>query len=88
MEILTVDKYQGRDKECVVLSMVRSNEALRQGKLLKDWQRANVAFTRAKAKLVVVGSASTLASRAPYADFVALVRRKGWLVSCPAGFLG
>jgi len=88
VEILTVDKYQGRDKECVVLSMVRSNEALRQGKLLKDWQRANVAFTRAKAKLVVVGSASTLASRAPYSDFVELVRRKGWLERCPAGFLG
>ncbi len=60
IEMHTADRFQGRDKEVVVLSLVRSNEACSIGDLLKDWRRINVAFTRAKTKLLVVGSRSTL----------------------------
>ena len=60
IEMHTADRFQGRDKEVVVLSLVRSNEACLIGDLLKDWRRINVAFTRAKTKLLVVGSRSTL----------------------------
>jgi len=85
VEILTVDKYQGRDKDCIIISMVRSNDALRVGKLLRDWQRANVAFTRARCKLIIIGSASTLASREPYSDFIKLVEDKGWIMKLSKG---
>ena len=60
IEMHTADRFQGRDKEVVVLSLVRNNEACSIGDLLKDWRRINVAFTRAKTKLLVVGSRSTL----------------------------
>ncbi|OAA62627.1 DNA replication helicase [Niveomyces insectorum RCEF 264] len=60
IEMHTADRFQGRDKDVVVLSLVRNNEACSIGDLLKDWRRINVAFTRAKTKLLVVGSRSTL----------------------------
>lgn len=60
IEMHTADRFQGRDKEVIVLSLVRNNEACSIGDLLKDWRRINVAFTRAKTKLLVVGSRSTL----------------------------
>jgi len=56
----TADRFQGRDKSVVVLSLVRSNAAGSIGELLRDWRRINVAFTRARTKLVVVGSRSTM----------------------------
>ncbi|RKO85155.1 AAA domain-containing protein, partial [Blyttiomyces helicus] len=54
IEILTVDRFQGRDKDCVVASLVRSNGKQKIGELLRDWRRINVAFTRAKRKLIVI----------------------------------
>lgn len=61
LELHTADKFQGRDKEVVIVSCVRSNEQCNIGELLKDWRRVNVAVTRARSKLVLVGSARTLA---------------------------
>jgi DNA replication ATP-dependent helicase Dna2 len=60
VEMHTTDRFQGRDKEVIVLSLVRSNDSCSIGDLLKDWRRINVAFTRAKTKLIVVGSKRTL----------------------------
>uniref|UniRef100_A0A3B5LXY3 DNA replication ATP-dependent helicase/nuclease n=1 Tax=Xiphophorus couchianus TaxID=32473 RepID=A0A3B5LXY3_9TELE len=61
VEVNTVDRYQGRDKSLIVLSFVRSTaEEGNVGELLKDWRRLNVAVTRAKHKLLMVGSAATL----------------------------
>ncbi|EGO00519.1 hypothetical protein SERLA73DRAFT_178352, partial [Serpula lacrymans var. lacrymans S7.3] len=54
VEVITVDRSQGRDKDCVIVSMVRSNENGQIGELIKDWRRLNVAFTRARKKLVVI----------------------------------
>lgn len=58
-EIKTVDGFQGREKEVILLSFVRSNE---QGKLgfLTDYRRLNVAITRARRKLVMVGDGTLL----------------------------
>lgn len=42
----TVDKFQGKDRDCIVISLVRSNKDKNVGKLLKDWRRINVAVTR------------------------------------------
>jgi hypothetical protein len=62
VEVNTVDSYQGRDKKCIVFSLVRSNSSGQIGRLLKDWRRINVAFTRAKMKLIIIGSGDTLRS--------------------------
>jgi DNA replication ATP-dependent helicase Dna2 len=81
VEMHTADKYQGRDKEIVFLSCVRSNDEGKVGELLKDWRRVNVAVTRAKSKLVIIGSASTLGkSEVPIlAGMVRIMGEKGWI---------
>lgn len=56
----TIDKYQGRDKEVIIVSFVRSNNKGKVGRLLEDKRRINVAITRSKRKLILVGSFSTL----------------------------
>eukprot|EP01135_Chromosphaera_perkinsii_P003490 Nk52_evm16s245 gene=Nk52_evmTU16s245 len=60
LEVHTIDKYQGRDKLCIVISMVRSNDSGHVGELVKDWRRINVALTRAKRKLIIIGDCETL----------------------------
>lgn len=90
VEMHTADRFQGRDKEVVVLSLVRSNEACSIGELLKDWRRINVAFTRAKTKLLVVGSKSTLGGCGEgemLARFVGLMERRRWVFELPEGAL-
>lgn len=83
VEIDSADRFQGRDKECIILSMVRSNEAGMVGDLLKDWRRVNVALTRARSKLVVLGSRRTLKNNELLAKFIALVDRERWAIDLP-----
>lgn len=85
VEMHTADKFQGRDKEVVVLSLVRSNEDQNVGELLKDWRRVNVALTRARTKLLVLGSKSTLVGNELLRDFVALMEKNGWWYDLPTG---
>lgn len=83
VEMHTADKFQGRDKEVIVLSLVRSNEALNVGDLLKDWRRVNVAFTRARTKLLIIGSASTIKGNDLLGDFVNLMASRNWIYNLP-----
>ncbi|KAF9222302.1 Dna2-domain-containing protein [Gyrodon lividus] len=85
IEILTADKSQGRDKDCVIISMVRSNDHGQVGDLLKDWRRVNVSFTRAQSKLIVVGSRKTLESIQLLAEFLGLMNERGWMLTLPGG---
>ena len=55
----TVDRFQGGECELVLLSLVASNAARSIGLLHADWRRMNVAISRARAKLVIVGSRHT-----------------------------
>jgi predicted DNA helicase len=61
LEIDSVDGFQGREKEVVVLSLVRSNPEGDLG-FLADVRRMNVALTRARRKLLVIGDSATLSS--------------------------
>ncbi|XP_027452828.1 DNA replication ATP-dependent helicase/nuclease DNA2 isoform X3 [Zalophus californianus] len=60
VEVNTVDKYQGRDKSIILVSFVRSDKDGPLGELLKDWRRLNVAITRAKHKLILLGCVPSL----------------------------
>jgi len=69
LEVGTVDGFQGREKEAVVVDLVRSNDRGEVG-FLADVRRMNVAITRARRFLLVVGDGATLASHAFYAAFL------------------
>ena len=79
VEVKTVDGYQGREKEVIVLSFVRSN---RKGELgfLKDLRRLNVSLTRAKRKLILVGDSSTLNAHPTYKRLVEFVGERETVV--------
>ncbi|XP_077376094.1 DNA replication ATP-dependent helicase/nuclease DNA2 [Festucalex cinctus] len=84
MEVNTVDKYQGRDKSVIVLSFVRSTaEEENLGELLKDWRRLNVAITRAKHKLLMVGSASTLRRYTPVEKLLGHLEQENMIIQLP-----
>jgi DNA replication ATP-dependent helicase Dna2 len=51
VEVNTVDQFQGRDKDIILVSMARTAKI---GDLLKDWRRVNVLLTRARKKIVLV----------------------------------
>ena len=65
VEVDTVDGFQGREKEAIVISLVRSNPNGELG-FLNDTRRMNVALTRARRKLIVFGDSSTLANHEFY----------------------
>lgn len=72
LEIDSVDAFQGREKEAVIVSLVRSN---REGQLgfLTDTRRMNVAMTRAKRKLVMIGDSATLSNHPFFEDLLRYV---------------
>ena len=70
LEIGSVDGFQGREKEAIILSLVRSSEGGQIG-FLSDMRRLNVAITRARRCLIVVGDSATVGRHPVYGRFVA-----------------
>ncbi|KAL5490161.1 DNA2 [Sanghuangporus weigelae] len=85
IELLTADRSQGRDKDCIIISLVRANKDNQIGDLLKDWRRINVAFTRAQAKLVIFGSRRTLKASPLLSDFFEFMEERGWVLTLSTG---
>ncbi|PSQ80629.1 MAG: IGHMBP2 family helicase, partial [Bacteroidetes bacterium QS_1_63_11] len=79
LEVDTVDGFQGREKEAVLLSLVRSNDRGEIG-FLGEPRRFNVAVTRARRKAVVVGDASTVAAGDVYDRFIRYAEQEGRVV--------
>ncbi|MBK7456504.1 MAG: IGHMBP2 family helicase [Anaerolineales bacterium] len=69
IEIDSVDGFQGREKEAVIVSLVRSNRDGEVG-FLADTRRMNVALTRARRKLIVIGDSATITSHGFYQRMV------------------
>ncbi|KAK0217033.1 AAA domain-containing protein [Armillaria fumosa] len=83
IEVLTADRSQGRDKDCIIISMVRSNDDGLIGDLVKDWRRMNVSFTRARSKLIIFGSRKTLQDVPLLKEFFALMEGQNWIMQLP-----
>jgi len=76
MRISTIDSFQGQEMETVVLSLVRSNDDGNIG-FLKDYRRMNVAITRAKEQLYVIGDSATIGADPFYNAFLTYVEKHG-----------
>ena len=76
MRISTIDSFQGQEQENIIISLVRSNDEGNIG-FLKDYRRMNVAITRAKELLVVIGDSATIGADPFYDSFLSYVEKRG-----------
>ena len=75
----TVDGFQGQERDVIMISLVRANE---QGNIgfLNDLRRMNVAITRARMKLIILGDASTLTKHAFYRELYKYIIANGLVI--------
>jgi len=74
--IATIDGFQGQERDIIYISLVRSNTKGEIG-FLSDYRRMNVAMTRAKKKLIVIGDSATIGGHPFYGDFLTYVETHG-----------
>ena len=91
VEVDTVDAFQGREKDAILVSLTRSNSEGQLG-FLTDLRRINVAITRARRHLFVVGDSATLSGHPFYARFIESIQqgpgyRSAWEWPDPADSL-
>jgi superfamily I DNA and/or RNA helicase len=76
LRISTIDSFQGQEKDNIIVSLVRSNEDGDIG-FLKDYRRMNVALTRAKYRLYVIGDSATIGADPFYNAFLTYMEKSG-----------
>jgi predicted DNA helicase len=76
VEIDTVDAFQGREKEMIIFSAVRSNDESNIG-FLRDLRRLNVALSRAKRKMIFIGDSSTISKNDAYDKLLKYIKKSG-----------
>lgn len=76
--VASVDSFQGREKELILFSAVRSNPRRGVG-FLADWRRLNVMITRARRGLVIIGDARTLSADPAWAAYIQWARTNGYM---------
>lgn len=76
IRVSTIDSFQGQEQDTVIVSLVRSNDEGEIG-FLKDYRRMNVAITRAKNKLMVIGDSATIGKDPFYKAFLEYVEQHG-----------
>jgi superfamily I DNA and/or RNA helicase len=76
IEVNTIDGFQGQEKDVVYISLVRSNAKGDIG-FLQDYRRMNVAMTRARKQLVVIGDSATICRAPFYVAFMAYCEQHG-----------
>jgi len=74
--INTIDSFQGQERDIIYISLVRSNEKGEIG-FLADTRRMNVAMTRAKKKLVIIGDSGTIGQHEFYTKFLDYINEIG-----------
>ena len=80
IEIQTIDSFQGQERDVIIVSLVRCNNSSEIG-FLQDYRRMNVAMTRAKKKLVLIGDSATLGKDLFYKALIEHSERKADYVS-------
>jgi superfamily I DNA and/or RNA helicase len=73
IKVKTIDGFQGQEKDIIYISLVRSNSRGEIG-FLADTRRMNVALTRARKKMVVVGDSATISHNSFYENFVSFTQ--------------
>ena len=76
LRISTIDSFQGQEKENIIISLVRCNDDGDIG-FLKDYRRMNVAITRAKERLFVIGDSATIGADVFYNAFLTYIEKSG-----------
>lgn len=76
LSVNTIDGFQGQERDVIYISLVRSNSKQEIG-FLTDYRRMNVAMTRAKKLLVIVGDSATIGANPFYQAFLEYVERYG-----------
>jgi ATP-dependent RNA/DNA helicase IGHMBP2 len=76
LTVQTIDGFQGQERDVMYISLVRSNAKAEIG-FLTDYRRMNVAMTRAKMKLVIVGDSGTIGNDKFYKEFLEYVEVEG-----------
>ena len=78
----TVDGFQGQERDVIVISLVRDNADGNIG-FLRDLRRMNVAITRARMKLIIVGNAETLSRHRFYRALAEHIKKHGEFITVP-----
>ena len=81
LTVHTVDGFQGQERDVIFISLVRANENGQIG-FLNDLRRMNVAITRARMKLIILGDASTLTRHPFYKALYDYIGDRGAIVEC------